>query len=135
MCSSEPWITLRRGFTEAVGIFENPMYEVYVAVDDAGLAGFIVLNLRGDFAGYIKSICIAPGRRGSGMGSKLIGFAEERIFREHPNVFLLTSSFNPRARALYERLGYRVIGEIPDYIVAGHSEILMRKTTGPIRQP
>jgi hypothetical protein len=35
---------------------------------------------------------------------------------------------------LYERLGYRFVGEIPDYIVRGHSEILLRKTLGPLRE-
>jgi RimJ/RimL family protein N-acetyltransferase len=56
-----------------------------------------------------------------------MGFAEERIFRETPNVFLLVSSFNHRARALYQRLGYEPIGELKDFIVPGHSELLMRK--------
>ena len=134
MSSSEPWITLQRDFAESLRVFENPAYEVYVAMENDRLAGFIVINLKGDFAGYIKSICVVKELRGSGVGAELIRFAEERIFREHPNVFLLVSSFNPRARALYERLGYSVIGEIADYIVRGHSEVLMRKTLGPIRE-
>ena len=50
--------------------------------------------------------------------------AEERIFRESPNVFL--------CRRLYERLGYTLVGELTDYIVAGHAELLYRKTIGPI---
>ena len=48
-------------------------------------------------------------------------------------MFLCVSSFNPRARALYERLGYELVRELTDYIVAGHSELLLRKTVGPIR--
>lgn len=134
MSSSEPWITLQRGFAEALGIFENPAYVVYVAMENDRLAGFVVISLNGDFAGYIKSICVAPELRGTGIGTELIHFAESQIFGEHPNMFLLSSSFNPRARALYERLGYRVVGEIADYVVRGHSEILMRKTLGSIRE-
>jgi hypothetical protein len=68
----------------------------------------------------------------AGLGTRLIGFAEERIFREWPNVFLCVSSFNPDARRLYERLGYQAIGTLTDYIVAGCDEILMRKTRGPL---
>jgi [ribosomal protein S18]-alanine N-acetyltransferase len=41
------------------------------------------------------------------------------------------SSFNPGARRLYERLGYAYIGELPDYLVAGHAELLFRKSRGP----
>jgi ribosomal-protein-alanine N-acetyltransferase len=133
MSSSEPWITLQRGYEESRRAIEDPGYEVYVAVESR-LLGFIVLNLQGDFAGYIKSVCVVPEARGSGLGTRLITFAEERIFREHPNVFILASSFNPRARELYERLGYLVIGEIPDYVVRGYSEIMLRKTLGPIRE-
>jgi len=33
---------------------------------------------------------------------------------------------------LYERLGYEVVGELKDYIVPGHSEMLLRKTIGPL---
>jgi ribosomal-protein-alanine N-acetyltransferase len=51
-----------------------------------------------------------------------------------PNVFICASSFNPGARRLYERLGYQVVGELPDYIVRGHAETLLRKTTGPLAE-
>jgi hypothetical protein len=44
------------------------------------------------------------------------------------------SSFNPDARRLYERLGYSVVGELKDLIVPGHSEILLRKTLGPLTE-
>jgi ribosomal protein S18 acetylase RimI-like enzyme len=44
------------------------------------------------------------------------------------------SSFNHGARRLYERLGYHVVGELTDYIVEGYSEILLRKTRGPLTE-
>ncbi|MFN2443136.1 MAG: GNAT family N-acetyltransferase, partial [Thermoanaerobaculia bacterium] len=55
-------------------------------------------------------------------------------FAVAPNVFLFVSSFNDGARRLYERLGYRVVGEVPDYLIPGASEILMRKTIGPLSE-
>ena len=79
------------------------------------------------------AICVAPEYRTSGIGRLLMAHAETRIFRDTPNVFLMVSDFNAAARRFYERLGYRAIGEIPEYLVAGRSEILMRKTRGPIR--
>jgi ribosomal protein S18 acetylase RimI-like enzyme len=65
------------------------------------------------------------------VGAEIMRFAEDRIFREHANVFLFVSSFNPAAQRFYDRLGYARIGDVPNYIVEGHSEILMRKTNGP----
>ena len=43
------------------------------------------------------------------------------------DLFLLVSSFNRRAQDLYRRHGYAQVGEIPDYIVDGHSELIFRK--------
>ena len=47
-------------------------------------------------------------------------------------MFMCVSSFNQDARRLYERLGYHEVGELTNYIVEGHSEILLRKTRGPL---
>lgn len=62
----------------------------------------------------------------------MLEFAEQRILRESANVFMCVSSFNHGARRLYERQGYKVVGELTNYIVEGYSEILLRKTRGPL---
>ena len=132
MCATDPWLTLGRIFDECLAAVADPTREVWVAREDGAVRGFIIINMRGAFIGYIQTVCVDAGARGSGLGSRLVAFAEERIFRDTPNVFLCVSSFNTRARALYERLGYEVIGELKDYIIGGASEILMRKTIGPL---
>jgi ribosomal protein S18 acetylase RimI-like enzyme len=133
MSTSEPWLTLGRGYEESLRLIEDPSREVYLAFDGERFLGFIIILMHGAFVGYIQTVAVTADARGTGIGSELVKFAEERIFTNYPNVFLCVSSFNPRARALYERLGYQRIGEIPDFLVHGHSEILMRKTIGPIR--
>jgi len=132
MAASEPWLTLGRDFTASLRFLRDPARERHAALVGDRLAGFLVLNLQGAFVGYLQTICVAPEFRGRGLGTALVAFAEERIFREHPNVFLCVSSFNPSARRLYERLGYATVGELSDYLVPGHSEILMRKSRGPL---
>src|SRR5215813_11616861 len=132
MSSSEPWVTLGRGYEASRALLEDPSRERLVAVSGGARAGFLILNMAGAFVGYIQTVCVAPDFRGRGIGTRLVRFAEERIFRESPNVFLCVSSFNGDARRLYERLGYSEVGALPDYLVAGHAEILMRKTLGPL---
>jgi ribosomal protein S18 acetylase RimI-like enzyme len=132
MSQSEPWLTLGRSYGTSLRIIQDPTREVYVARDDSGLAGFLVLCMVGAFVGYIQTVAVWPDRRGQGVGSRLVEFAERRILAEYPNVFMCVSSFNLGARRLYDRLGYQVIGELTNYIVQGHSEILLRKTTGPL---
>jgi ribosomal-protein-alanine N-acetyltransferase len=132
MTASDPWVTLGRSYETSLAIIQGPEREVYLARDETGLAGFLILCMSGPFVGYIQTVCIDPGRRGQGLGSRLVEFAEQRILKESPNVFMCVSSFNHDARRLYERLGYKVVGELADYIVRGHSEVLLRKTTGPL---
>jgi ribosomal protein S18 acetylase RimI-like enzyme len=131
MATSEPWLTLGRGYDESVKTLRDPEKEVYVAYQREKLAGFVIINMKGALRGYIQTVCILPAWRGQGIGSKLILFAEERIFRESPNVFMFVSSFNLQAQKLYERLGYEVVGTLKNYFVTGHDEILLRKTLAP----
>ncbi len=131
MADSEPWLTLRRSYEASLAYLSDASRERYVAIENGAVAGFLVLNMAGAFPGYIQTVCVAPQKRGRGIGTALVRFAEERVFRESPNVFLCVSDFNPGARRLYERLGYAVVGALSDYIVAGHAEILMRKSIGP----
>lgn len=132
MASSEPWVTLGRTYEASLAIIRDPSREVYVALDAQGaVAGFVILFLAGPFAGYLQTVCLAPGSRDQGLGRRLIEFAERRIGEVSPNVFLCVSDFNPRARALYERLGYQLVGELTDFLVRGHAELLYRKTRGP----
>jgi [ribosomal protein S18]-alanine N-acetyltransferase len=134
MSSSEPWVTLGRSYQESLERMRDDTRERYVARLGSVLAGFLVLNMRGAFVGYIQTLCVAPEQRGKGIGTKLVEFAEQRIFRESPNVFMCVSSFNYEARKLYERMGYKLVGALMDYLVRGHSELLLRKSIGPIQE-
>ena len=133
MASSEPWVSLKRDFDESLATLTDPSKEIYITTIDDALAGFIILDMKGAFVGYIKTVCVFPEWRSRGLGTRLIAFAEERIFRESPNVFMCVSSFNDKAFDLYQRLGYEKTGELKDFIVPGHSEFILRKTIGPLR--
>ena len=133
MANAEPWITLGRGYEESLEILSDPGRESYVARLGSEIVGFLILNMQGAFTGYIQTICVAPEHQNRGIGSDLVAFAEKRIWRDSPNVFLCVSDFNDGARRLYERLGYRVVGELTDYVVKGKSEFLLRKTKGSLR--
>jgi ribosomal protein S18 acetylase RimI-like enzyme len=132
MACSEPWLTLGRTYENSLAIIQDPTRETYITREAGEVTGFLIICMTGAFVGYIQTICIHPDHRGRGLGSRLVDFAERRILSEVPNVFMCVSSFNHAARRLYQRLGYQIVGELTDYIVAGYSEILLRKTTGPL---
>ncbi|MFH0733433.1 MAG: GNAT family N-acetyltransferase [bacterium] len=133
MADTEPWITLERNYESALKIITDSSREVYVTTIDETIVGFSILNMQGAFIGYIQSICIDHKFRNKGIGTNLIDHAEKRIFSETPNVFMCVSSFNKDAQRLYLRNGYEIIGELKDYIVTGHSEILLRKTISSLK--
>ena len=134
MSQCEPWITLKRRYDDVVDIINDETSEVHVARAGNEMIGFAVIKLRGAFVGYVQSIVIKPPYRNRGIGVAFMEYLEMRIFDVHPNVFICVSSFNEKARKLYEKLGYKVIGELKDYIVRGHSEILLRKSRGPLSE-
>lgn len=133
MAMSDPWITYGRTYDACLNTVRQTNQEVYVAMEHDEVRGFVMLMMQGALVGYIRVLCVDPDTRSKGLGTQLVAFAEERILRETPNVFLFVSEFNTRARALYERLGYEKVAEMRDYIQRGYAEVLMRKTVGPLK--
>jgi ribosomal protein S18 acetylase RimI-like enzyme len=129
MASSEPWITLQRDFEACRKVLSRPGTDLFAARDESrgDLVGFVLVAPYG-LAGspYISSIAVAPVDQGKGIGSQLIKFAEQR-YRERTHLFLLVSSFNLRAQQFYRRHGFESVGELKDYIVPHHSELIFHK--------
>jgi ribosomal-protein-alanine N-acetyltransferase len=129
MAGSDPWLRLGRGFEECLASCQlGPGTHLFIARDDEAPCGFALLRARG-LAGspYLASIAVDPEHRGRGVGTALLDHAEAFFRPCARHVFLCVSSFNDRARRLYERRGYVQVGELPDYIIDGASEILMHK--------
>jgi ribosomal protein S18 acetylase RimI-like enzyme len=129
MASNEPWITLKRNLEGCRATLSRAGTELFVARDSGASdpVGFILLAPYG-FAGspYVASIAVAPDGRSHGVGARLLTFAEQR-YRDRGHLFLLVSSFNQRAQQFYRCLGFEFIGELKDYLVSGHSELIFHK--------
>jgi ribosomal protein S18 acetylase RimI-like enzyme len=129
MARSEPWTTLRRDRDACLLAALDRAYLTLVARKDGAPVGFARYHPRGVAgAPYLASVAVAEEARGTGVGSALLAAGEERFRSEGARwMFLCVSSFNALARALYERHGYRLVGELQDYVVDGFSELLMVK--------
>ncbi|MEN8186571.1 MAG: GNAT family N-acetyltransferase [Bacteroidota bacterium] len=132
MSSSDPWITLGITKKEMIRTLNDPLLEIFVVENDNEIIGTFVLQTKGAFTGYLKSIAIKENWRGKNLGEFMMDFIEKRIFAGSPNVFLCVSSFNKKAQKFYSKLGYEKVGLLKNYVIQGHDEILMRKTKGPI---
>jgi [ribosomal protein S18]-alanine N-acetyltransferase len=130
MAASEPWITLRRDLDACRAALSNPVKERYIVRDGDERVGLLILDMTGPFPGYVQSIAVAPAARNRGIGTRVLQWAEERILRDSPNVFMCVSSFNPDALRLYRRVGYQVIGTLQGFVVDEHDEFLLQKRRG-----
>jgi ribosomal protein S18 acetylase RimI-like enzyme len=131
MAETDPWITLEMDYAQCLGAFEGNFKEIYIVESDKEIAGFVILQICGTFSGYIQTICIGKAYRGKGFGRKLLQFCEGRILEFSPNVFICVSSFNKGAIKLYYDFGFKLIGEMDNFVKKGFSELLLRKTVGP----
>jgi [ribosomal protein S18]-alanine N-acetyltransferase len=129
MASTEPWLRLGRGLAECRERCSDPQYVLRLALLGGERCGFLLLHPRG-VAGspYVASIAVDAQIRGRGIGTALMEWAEQRSrIRGARHIFLCVSSFNPRARLLYQRLGYVEVAELAGYVIPEASEILMHK--------
>ena len=118
MAGSEPWITLGRNPEQTYRNVTLPQQESYVAMLGDEVVGVVILALPIPLIkGYISGLAVKAQFRNQGIGAKLLKVAEDRIFRESPNVFLCVTSFNHDARRFYERMGYHVVGELSEFSI------------------
>ena len=63
---------------------------------------------------HVSELWVDARHRGVGLGSGLLE-ETEKLAREKDCVRVHLETRSERARVLYERLGYRVFGTLPDY--------------------
>lgn len=132
MAATDPWVTLGMDKSRCRMGFEGPGKEVHLAWEGESIAGFMILQTAGSFRGYIQTLCAAPRFRGSGVGTQLLQYAEDRVSAYSPNLFICVSEFNKGALKLYLNFGFIQVGVIPDFVKEGYTELLLRKTRGPL---
>ena len=135
LADSEPWKTL--GYTDAdwKKLFD-PLpagREGFVIESGGGVAGFALLRQKFLIGDYLELLVIAPSARHKGLGRSLLTHLEGLVFERATNLFACVSDFNKEAREFYNHNGYQELGPMPNFLIPGSSEILLRKTSGPAR--
>jgi ribosomal protein S18 acetylase RimI-like enzyme len=78
-----------------------------------GQAWIDLARHRAASAGLLWAVRVYPFLRGMGIGTRLLRAAEEAVrARGYEWAEIGVEKSNPRARRLYERLGYRAVGEL-----------------------
>lgn len=133
--TSEPWIMLGYSQEDWARIF-CPLpagRDTYVIEDDGRVAGIAIVKQKFLLGDYLELLGIAPWAQGKGLGAAMVQHIETIVFGRTKNLFACVSDFNERARAFYRKQGYQEIGPMPNFLIPGSAEILLRKTAGPAR--
>jgi ribosomal protein S18 acetylase RimI-like enzyme len=128
MASSDPWLTLGRGFDACLAACTSALDVLEIAERGGERCGLVLVRPAGVAgAPYIVSIAVAPGFRSHGVGSALLDHVEGAYRGRSRHLFLCVSSFNPRARRFYERHGFEAVGTLKAFLIEEADEILMHK--------
>ena len=105
----------------------------FIVEQDGRVAGIAVVRQKFLLGDYLELLGVADWARGKGLGGLLLTHVEEAVFARVKNVFACVSDFNDQGRKFYKKQGYQEIGPMPDFLIPGCAEILLRKASGPAR--
>jgi ribosomal protein S18 acetylase RimI-like enzyme len=104
-----------------------------VADVDGTIAGIAIVKQKFLLGDYLELLGVAGWARKQGVGKRLLAHVEQLVFGRTKNLFACVSDFNHSARDFYRKQGYQEIGPIPNFLIPGSAEVLLRKTRGPAR--
>jgi ribosomal protein S18 acetylase RimI-like enzyme len=94
------------------------------AWDDERLVGTVTLLLdcppNQPHRAEIAKLMTCPGYRGRGVAASLMRIAEELAVKRGRTLLVLDTATDGGASTFYERLGFTLAGEIPDYALKPH---------------
>jgi ribosomal protein S18 acetylase RimI-like enzyme len=102
------------GFLRLIG---RPVYRFFVFEDQGRLVATTLLSFT-ESAGWVSMVVVDPAYRRRGLARELLGRAEKATrARGKPHIALDVLAANVPARALYERLGYRLLRSTAYYVL------------------
>jgi len=107
---------------------EPQLFSVMLRAPDGRLAGGLIGETHWRWL-HVMTLWIEEAARGRGYGSELLRSAErEAVGRGCSSSYL--SSLSYEALPFYQRHGYEICGELPDF-PPGHSRYFLTKSLGP----
>ena len=136
LASSDPWKRLGYQANDWDSYFTPlpPGRDSYVVEQSGRVAGIAVVRQKFLLGDYIELFGVADWARNKGLGGLLLTHLEAAVFERAKNLFVCVSDFNDQARHFYKKQGYLEIGPMPNFLIPGSAEILLRKTSGPARK-
>jgi ribosomal protein S18 acetylase RimI-like enzyme len=107
-------------------------YHILVAELNSTVTGYICYGptpmTEGTWDIYWEAV--APERRGQGIGSALMEFAEKEIVRAKGRLAIIETSSTPayeKTRRFHISHGYEIVARIPDFYAPGDDKLILQK--------
>lgn len=102
------------------------LFRIIISEDSGGLAGWLRYNLFWDNTPFLNMLYFLEGKRGQGLGWKLVKFWEAEMKQMGYDEVLTSTLSNERAQFFYRRHGYVDCGSL---LLPGEPlEIIFRKS-------
>ncbi len=128
LMAMEPWRSL--GFT-ATGLERyftrvDPGLHRYSVLWEGRLAGVVAVRYPWLRGAYLELLGLFAETQGRGMGQHIIAWLVSETSIGGANLWATVSASNHGARCFYEKQGFVPIGDIPNLVREGYTEILLR---------
>jgi ribosomal protein S18 acetylase RimI-like enzyme len=135
LADSDPWKTLGYDHKDWSRIFcPIPQHrESFVAEAGGQVTGIAIVREKFLLGDYLELLGVVGWARHQGTGKQLLSHVETLVFARTQNLFACVSDFNTGARDFYRKQGFQEIGPMPNFLIPGSAEILLRKTAGPAK--
>lgn len=107
-----------------VGFEKDTKFAVFAKDEQGKILGGIRANAFWNYC-IIELLWLSKDSRGLGVGTKLMN-ANEKFAKEHGFNYVRTETLSFQAKPFYEKLGFKVFGELPDY-PKGHTTYCLIK--------
>ena len=95
------------------------------------MAGVVVMRSPWLHGPYLQFLGVLPAHQEQGIGAAVLDWIVAEAPPGTRNLWLCVSAINVRARAFYERNGYRLAAELPGLAADHMDELLMRRRLRP----
>ena len=91
------------------------------------LSGVVAVRAPWLRGAYLELLAVFEETQGQGLGQKIMTWLLAEGGRAGANLWAAVSTTNERARRFYARHGFVAVGELPDLVRVGYTEILLRR--------
>ena len=137
MSTSEAWKCFGIDYGWAFKTLTTMTDALYVAVspETGEVVGFgsVRRDGVGNIGAYTRLFGVKKKYLRRGIGRQLCDFIWDIAAKTSPNLFLICSENNKPGLEFYEKMGFTKAGILTGLVIPGQNEILLRKTSGPIK--